>query len=138
MKEDKRNFIAELAIEAETAAEQWNMNELYNITRILFGKRMPPEKPVKDRTVLTTSEDQKIRWKDHFEELWNRQAPQQTTDILPAEEDLPISIEAPTMEEIKKAIRTLYNGKAAGPDGIPAEAMKALRKYQWKNISPFI
>ena len=39
--------------------------------------------------------------------------------------DLPISVEKPSKEEIKKAIRTLKNGKAAGPDGIPAEALKA-------------
>ena len=44
VKEDKRNYIAELATEAETAAEQRNMKELYNITRILSGKRMPPKK----------------------------------------------------------------------------------------------
>ena len=138
VKEDKRNYITELATEAETAAEQRNMKELYNITRILSGKRMPPEKPVKDTngTVLTTSEDQKIRWKEHFEELLNRPAPQQTADILPAEEDLPISLEAPTMEEIKKAIRTLNNGKAAGPDGIPAEAMKAAQEVSMEVFHP--
>ena len=49
-------------------------------------------------------------------------------DIIPAEEDLPVSLEAPTMGEIKKAIRTLNNLKASGPDGIPAEAMKAAQE----------
>ena len=39
--------------------------------------------------------------------------------------DLPISVEKPSKEEIKKAVRTLNNGKAAGPDGIPAQALKA-------------
>ena len=39
--------------------------------------------------------------------------------------DLPISVENTSKEDIKKAIRTLKNGKAAGPDGIPAEAIKA-------------
>ena len=65
VKEDKRNYIAELA----TEAEQRNMKELYNITRILSNKWMPLEKPVKETNgiVLTTSEDQKIRWKEHFE-----------------------------------------------------------------------
>ena len=83
VKEDKRKYIAELATEAETAVEQRNMKELSNITRILSGKRMPPKKPVKDTndTVLTTSEDQKIRWKEHFEELLNRPAPEQTAVI---------------------------------------------------------
>ena len=47
-------------------------------------------------------------------------------NISQAEVDLPISIEKTSKEEIKKAIRTLKNGrKAAGPDGITAEALKA-------------
>ena len=116
------------------------MKALHNITRTLSVKRMPPERPVKDTnvTVLTTSEDQKIKWKEHFEELLNRPAPQQTADILPVEEDLPtcICLEAPTMEEIKKAIRTLNHGKAAGPDGIPAEAMKAAQGVSMEVFHP--
>ena len=39
VKKDKRNYIAELATEAEKTAEQRNMKELYTITRILSGKR---------------------------------------------------------------------------------------------------
>ena len=89
-------------------------------------------------TVLTTSEDQKIRWKEHFEELLNRPAPEQTANITPAEEDLPISLEAPTMEEIKKAIRTLNNGKAARPDGIPVEKMKAAQVVSMEVFHPLL
>ena len=89
-------------------------------------------------TVLTTSDDQKLRWKEHFEELLNRPAPEQTANITPKEEDLPISLEAPTMEEIKKAIRTLNNGKAAGPDGIPAEAMKAAQEVSMEVFHPLL
>ena len=40
------------------------------------------------------------------------------------------------MEEIKKAIRTLNNGKAAGPDGIPAEAMKAAQEVSMEVFHP--
>ena len=43
VEEDKRNYIAKLATDAETAAELRNMKEVYNITRILSGKRMPSE-----------------------------------------------------------------------------------------------
>ena len=47
-----------------------------------------------------------------------------------------MSLEAPTMEEIKKAIRTLNNGKAAGLDGIPAEAMKAAQQVSMEVFHP--
>ena len=39
--------------------------------------------------------------------------------------DLPIDCNAPTKEEIQNAIKQLRNGKAAGTDNIPAEALKA-------------
>ena len=67
------------------------------------------------------------RWAEHFEELLNRPAPQNQPDIQPAETYLPIDCNKPTREEIKKkkAIAHMKNGKVAGPDGIPAEALKA-------------
>ena len=65
------------------------------------------------------------RWADHFEELLNRPAPQNQPDIQPAETDLPIDCNKPTREEIKQAIAHMKNGEVAGPDGFPAEALKA-------------
>ena len=65
------------------------------------------------------------RWAEHFEELLNRPAPQNQPDIQPAETDLPIDYNNPIREDIKKAIAHMKNGKVAGPDGIPAEALKA-------------
>nr|KAG5705020.1 hypothetical protein BaRGS_018750 [Batillaria attramentaria] len=46
-------------------------------------------------------------------------------DIPPAETELPINCDKPSKAEIRKAIMTLRNGKAAWPDEIPAEAIKA-------------
>ncbi|VDP60233.1 unnamed protein product [Schistosoma curassoni] len=39
--------------------------------------------------------------------------------------DLPINVGPPTIEEISVAIKQMKSGKAAGPDNIPAEALKA-------------
>ena len=58
-------------------------------------------------------------------ELLNRPTPDSPPDIPPAETELPISCDKPSETEIKKAIMTLRSGKAAGPDEIPAEAIKA-------------
>ncbi|VDP69285.1 unnamed protein product, partial [Schistosoma curassoni] len=46
-------------------------------------------------------------------------------DIEAAHTDLPIDVNPPTTEEIRMAVRQIKNGKAAGPDNIPAEAMKS-------------
>ena len=63
-----------------------------------------------------TAEQQLKQWVEHFTDLLNRPTPEEQPNISQAEVDLPISVEKPTQEKIKKAIRTLKNGKAAGPD----------------------
>ena len=70
------------------------------------------------------ADKQLSRWAEHFEEFLNRPAPANTPDIPAAEEDLPSDCGKPTREEIRKAIKQLKNGKAAGTDEIPAEVLK--------------
>ena len=127
IKKDKRDFIEDLASQAETAAGQGNLREVYQVTRKLAGKFQQSDKPVKDKAgnCLTTAEEQLKRWAEHFSELLNRPPPVASPDIPPAEEDLPISCDKPSQMEIRQAIMHLKNGKAAGPDNVPAEAIKA-------------
>ena len=127
IKADKRTFVDGLAEEAEQAAGSGNLKQLYDTTRKLAGKYGRPERPVKDRQGKTImgKEDQLNRWAEHFEELLNRPSPSNQPDIQPAEVDLPINCDRPSRDEIRKAILQLKNGKAAGPDSIPAEALKA-------------
>nr|KAG5712455.1 hypothetical protein BaRGS_011429 [Batillaria attramentaria] len=124
---DKRNFINDLTEEAETAAGQRNMKRLYEITRTLSGKNNNPTGPVKDKNgqIITKEEDQRTRWAEHFKETLNRPPPPVPPDIPPAAQLLDISTNPPTKTEIIKAIKSLKSGKAAGPDGIPPEALKA-------------
>nr|KAG5706977.1 hypothetical protein BaRGS_019582 [Batillaria attramentaria] len=124
---DKRNFINDLTEEAETAAGQRNMKRLYEITRTLSGKNNIPTRPVKDKNgqIITKEEDQRTRWAEHFKETLNRPPPPVPPDIPPAAQLLDISTNPPTKTEIIKAIKSLKSGKAAGPDGIPPEALKA-------------
>ena len=127
VKRDKREYIDNLAKQAETAAGQGNMKDLYMITKKLAGKFQQIDKPVKDKQghPLTTTEDQRGRWAEHFKELLNQPAPTQPPDITPAVEVLPINCDKPTKAEIRKAILSMKEGKSAGPDEIPAEAIKA-------------
>uniref|UniRef100_A0A452GGJ1 Endonuclease/exonuclease/phosphatase domain-containing protein n=1 Tax=Gopherus agassizii TaxID=38772 RepID=A0A452GGJ1_9SAUR len=127
IRKDKREYVDELAAEAEQAAYSGNMKQLYDTTKRLSGKFSKPERPVKDKQgkSITGIEQQMNRWAEHFEELLNRPAPPNPPDINPANEDLPINCDKPTRDEIRKAITMMKNRKAAGPDDIPAEALKA-------------
>nr|KAG5714221.1 hypothetical protein BaRGS_018438 [Batillaria attramentaria] len=126
-RKDKRDYIDNLASQAEEAARQGNLKDLYQVTKKLAGKFQQTDKPVKDKNghPLTTTEEQLKRWAEHFRELLNRPIPETPPDIPPAETELPINCDKPSKAEIRKAIMTLKNGKAAGPDEIPAEAIKA-------------
>ena len=127
IRSDKRNYMDSLATKAEEAARNGNMKDLYNTTKKLSGKFSKPDRPVKDKDgkTLMGDEQQRNRWKEHFEELLNRPAPTNPPDLTPAADDLPIDCNTPTRQEIRKAIEQIKNGKAAGPDSIPAEALKA-------------
>ena len=127
VKQDKRNFVENLAKEAEEAAGSQNMKRLYEITKKLSQKQGQADRPVKDKDgkPLVGEEQQLERWAEHFEELLNRSPPLNPPEILERETDLPINCEPPTVQEIKMAIMKSRNGKAAGPDEIPAEALKA-------------
>ena len=116
-----------LTHEAENAVYHNNTRELYNTIKKIAGKFNKPERPVRDREgkLIPDEEGQKKRWAEHFQELLNRPAPQCTQEIKPAEIDLPIDCSPPRKEEVSQAIKQLKKGKAAGPDGIPAEALTA-------------
>ena len=61
---------------------------------------------------------------ENFEEFLNRPALPDPPDIQPANSDLPVDCSTPTKEEFQNAIKELRNDKAAGPDNIPAKALK--------------
>ena len=127
IKKDKRDYIDDLARQAETAARQGNMWDLYLVTKKLTGKFQQTEKPVMDKNgnPLTITNEQLEQWAEHFRELLNRPTPDSPPNIPPAETELPINCDKTSKAEIKKAIMTLRSWKAAGSDEIPAEAIKA-------------
>ncbi|CAH8601080.1 unnamed protein product [Heterobilharzia americana] len=61
---------------------------------------------------------------DHFKKLLNRPAPTLRPEIPPAVTELQVNINPPTKIEVLNAIKMLKCGKAAGPDGIPPEALR--------------
>lgn len=126
IRRDKRTQVERLAKEAELAASQRNMKELYNITRKLSGTYRPSNKPITDKNgqLLSTPEEQLERWVEHFKEVLNRPSPTEQPQIPKARTPLKIKCDRPTKTEIKAAIKQQKTGKAAGPDNIPPEALK--------------
>ena len=122
-KADKRNYLESLAAEAEEAAYSGNMWDLYATIKNLLGKYSKSERLVKDkdRKSISDLQGQKRNWVEHFEELLNQPAPLRPSKHT-ANSDLPIHCSGATKEEIQNAIKPLRNGKAAGPDNVPAEA----------------
>ena len=102
------------------------MKELCDITRQLSKKKATAKKPIKDKNdiTITTVENQKRRWAEHFEK------------ITPAEHYIPINCLVPCMDEITKAIKSLKNGKSAGPDGMPAVVLKVDEATTAKILHP--
>ena len=96
------------------------------------------ERHIKDRMASIAREWQRKRWAEYFGKLLNRPAPDDPVDIQPASHNLPIVCTVPMEEEIWKAIIQLENGKAAGPDDIPAEALKVdISKHPWRCFTHF-
>ena len=126
IKKDKEIFTTMLAEKAEKAATAGHMKILYQTTRTLVGKFTKSEMPVKDASgkAIFEKEAQAARWTEHFTNLLNRPPPTDPPEILCARNDLPINCDTPSHREIVDAVKQLNQGKAAGPDLIPPEALK--------------
>ena len=95
IKQDKRKFNNNLANEAEIAANQHRIKDLYELTRKLKGRNSSASKPIKDEhsNTLTKQQDQLNRWGKFFEELLNQPLPPGYTAIPEAEFMLDVNIE---------------------------------------------
>ena len=81
---------------------------------------------------LLGKKDQRKRWVEYIKELLNRPVPKDTVSIQPACHDLSIICTVPTKRRNPESNHTAKNGKAEGPDVIPAEALK------WTSKNPLI
>ena len=83
--------------------------------------------PLKSTTgeIITDRGKQMERWAEHYQELYSRESTVTNTAVenttLPTMEELDTP---PTVDELRKAIKSLASGKAPGGDGLPPEIVK--------------
>ncbi|PFX30003.1 Transposon TX1 uncharacterized 149 kDa protein [Stylophora pistillata] len=103
------------------------MRDLYDTTRKLAGKFQQTSSQVKDKegNILTREDEQLKRWAQYFNDLLNRPPPPELPIIPEASAELNVNCGKPSKLEIVRSIKMLKSGKAAGPDNIPPESLKA-------------
>ncbi|CAH8490085.1 unnamed protein product [Heterobilharzia americana] len=88
--------------------------------------------------LITKEEKQKKRCGDHFEKLLNRPPSETCPEIPPATAELQVNTSLSTKVEVLNDIRLLKCGKAAGPDGIPPEALKTDAETTADMLTPLL
>ena len=123
---DKRESIDNIAKQAQEAADNKNLRELYTLTKRMAGSFSQRDTLVKDSrgALLNDVQQQLERWKQHFDGVLNLHRDGIHVTELQNNTPLRIKTTPPTKTEIINAIKSLKNGKAAGIDDIPAELLK--------------
>ncbi|KAI8512327.1 hypothetical protein Bbelb_089660 [Branchiostoma belcheri] len=113
----------------QLSADCGNIRAMYDGMKKAFDPSITKTAPLKTASgdIITDRGKQMERWAEHYQELYSREnvvsaAAVENTDTLPLMEELD---NAPTIDELRKAINSLASGKAPGSDGIPPEVVKA-------------
>ncbi|PFX13645.1 LINE-1 retrotransposable element ORF2 protein [Stylophora pistillata] len=129
VREMENNWWIQKAQEIQALSDSNNSKAFFAATKKIYGPTSQGVRPVagKDGTLHKDLAGIRDRWKEHFCELLN-QTPSVNIDAIANLPQLSVKShldETPTLEDIATAIGAMKKGKAAGPDGIPAEAYKA-------------
>ncbi|EYC36369.1 hypothetical protein Y032_0903g2962 [Ancylostoma ceylanicum] len=115
-----------LADELEEAAGRNDYRMLYRTIGRLSGKARATDDNIRkaDGTFARLTAKRLERWKEFFSELYNHESPQGPPLSIQTPRNAFLDGE-PNIDEIRKAVRSLENGKSPGVDNITAEAIKA-------------
>ena len=126
-RQDKRDYIDNMALEAQVAADKGDNQTVYKIIKSLTGGLRSKSTTVKDKNGnnLTTEKDQLQRWAEHFEDILNRPDPETEAVITDTGFEIEVS-KGPIMEqEIIEAIKQTKGNKAPGEDRVTADMLKS-------------
>ena len=142
IRRDKRNWTEGIAKEAEEAANKQHMKTLYNLTKTICNDKPKQSTAVNDKNgnTLTNSEDRRKRWREHFMEILNREEPADPINEEDCEQQDIADIDTGPVSkaEIRRAVKSLKNGKAPGEDMITAELLKADLEFTTDRVKDLI
>ena len=125
---DELAFIQEQMEDLQEADQRGDYNTTWKIINTISGQNSRSNHKVKKRDGTAPTSDTELldEWREYFADLLNNDSRTTSSPLpSPADQDLPICVDPPTIEEIQKAIRSMKNNKAAGLDyAITAEALQ--------------
>ena len=139
---DKNNMLKEIATELEEACKRGDSKKLFASVNRLSGSsstKIINIEPVKDKTGEIITERKSIldRWKQHFDELLNREDPNKTEETskdidqseVRYETDEEVDMEDISIEEVERAVKQMRKYKAPGICNISAELLQNTGLY---------
>ena len=118
------------------------MKTLYNLTKTICNDKPRQSTVVNDRNgnALTSDEDREKRWREHFMEILNSEQPAYPINEEDCEQQdiADINTRPVSKAEIRRAIKSLKNGKAPGEDMITAEVLKADLEFTTDRVKELI
>ena len=128
LREMKNRWWQTKSEELQSAANRHDLKAFYQGLKAVYGPRETGAIPVrsKDGTMLTDQAKIRERWAEHFQAVLNQHSDfdDSVLDELPQWPTANHLDEAPTDEEVRRAVNQMSTGKAPGIDGIPAEILK--------------
>ncbi|KAH7700623.1 reverse transcriptase [Aphelenchoides avenae] len=109
--------------------EAWrtgNSRKVYTMLRLYSGRLKAAPSTLQEDGRSVANQHCLSVWRRHFQELLNRPPPDGPEFVPPFKPEYAVSSDPPDVEEVRRALAKLRNNKAAGPDDVQPELLKAL------------
>ena len=124
-----------------TAGSAHGTREAYKIMKEITGEGKRKKEALvrsKNGTLLSSDEDIRKTWVEHFCEVMNKVTRQQDElDIPEAEEDIELALHPFNVSEVERALRNMKRAKAPGYDGIVSEMIEVEKEFSLGSLCRF-
>ena len=128
VKADRDELLIRMAAKCQRACDRNDFKASFAVVRALSAFKPKQLKAVamEDGSLSTSEEQRQARWVRHFAGVFGARVVT-SVECLKTEPSSPVTEHgfSPTLQQVIGAVRHLPNGKAVGPDGLPAEVIKA-------------